>query len=108
VIEKNGHLLTTLPQSVFALELAALLLDLVFVDREGGLRKRGQQMTVLLDHRGVTDHDARVGAKDSSGFLRLLGHRCGRHEKTECEGTHYLGVGPFPPGPAGPAWSGVA
>ena len=62
-------------RNVFALKSADLLLDLVFVDREGGLRKRGHQMAGLIDHRGVADDDARVGAKDGIAFLRRLGHQ---------------------------------
>ena len=55
-------------RDVLALEFADILLDLVFENREGGLRQRGDQMAGLIDHGGVTDHDARIGVEDGRRY----------------------------------------
>ncbi len=84
---------------VFALEFADILPDLVFEHGEGRFRERGDQMAILIDHGGVTDHDARIGMEYSRFILprlcglRLLRHDHGRSKEaggknTKGEGTH--------------------
>ena len=65
---------------VFALETLDLLLHAVLENREGLLRQVGDQVAVLVHHRGVADHQARVrrgrrrrsSSGGASGRLDLL------------------------------------